>query len=36
MYKISLCLTNFALRHEDVWGSGFVVPRFLDLDTSWR
>jgi hypothetical protein len=22
--KLSLCLTNKALRHEDVWGSGYV------------
>jgi hypothetical protein len=31
--KLSLCLTNQALRHEDVWGSGYirVDPRFLDL-----
>jgi hypothetical protein len=23
-----------ALRHEDVWGSGCIDPRFLDLGTS--
>jgi hypothetical protein len=34
--KLSLCLTNWALRHEGVWGSGFIDPRFLDLGTSWR
>jgi hypothetical protein len=34
--KVSLCLTNWALRHEDVWGSGCRGPRFLDLGTSWR
>jgi hypothetical protein len=22
--KIFLCLTNYALRHEDVWGSGYI------------
>jgi hypothetical protein len=26
---------NQALRHEDVWGSGCIDPRFLDLGTSW-
>jgi hypothetical protein len=34
--KLSLCLTNSALRHEDVWGSGCTDPHFLDLGTSWR
>jgi hypothetical protein len=34
--KLSLCLTDYALRHEDVWGSGCIDPRFLDLGTSWR
>jgi hypothetical protein len=33
---LSLCLTNYALRHEDVWGSGCIDPHFLDLGTSWR
>jgi hypothetical protein len=32
--KLSLCLTNYALCHEDVWGSGCIDPRFLDLGTS--
>jgi hypothetical protein len=32
--KLSLCLTNQALRHEDVWGSGCINPCFLDLGTS--
>jgi hypothetical protein len=32
--KLSLCLTNSALRHEDVWGSGCIDPHFLDLGTS--
>jgi hypothetical protein len=27
--KLSLC-------HEDVWGSGCIDPRILDLDISWR
>jgi hypothetical protein len=34
--KLSLCLTNQALRHESVWGSGCVYPRFLYVGTSWR
>jgi hypothetical protein len=34
--NLSLCLTNYALRHEDVWGSGCIDPCFLDLGTSWR
>jgi hypothetical protein len=29
--KLSLCLTNLALRYKDVWGSGFIDPRFLDV-----
>jgi hypothetical protein len=32
----SPCLTNYALRHVDVWGGGCIDPRFLDLGTSWR
>jgi hypothetical protein len=32
--KLSLCLTNQALRHEDVWGSGCVDPSFLDFGTT--
>jgi hypothetical protein len=32
--KSSLCLTNYALRHEDVWGSGSIDPRIFDLATS--
>jgi hypothetical protein len=31
-----LCLTNQALCHEGVWGSGCIDPHFLDLGTSWR
>jgi hypothetical protein len=34
--KFSLCLTNWALRHEDGWGSGCIDPCFLDLGTSLR
>jgi hypothetical protein len=34
--KLSLSLTNWALRHEGVWGSWCIDPLFLDLDTSWR
>jgi hypothetical protein len=29
-------LTNEALCHEGIWGSGCIDPRFLDLATSWR
>jgi hypothetical protein len=32
--KLSLCLTNQALHHEGVWGSGCIDPRFLDLESS--
>jgi hypothetical protein len=32
--KFSLCLTNSALRLEDVWGSGSIDPHNLDLGTS--
>jgi hypothetical protein len=31
--KLSLCITNEALRHEGVWRSGCTDPRFLDLGT---
>jgi hypothetical protein len=34
--KLSLCLIKYALRHEDVWGSGCIDPHFLGLGTSWR
>jgi hypothetical protein len=27
--KLSLCLTNYALCHEDTWGSGEIAPEFL-------
>jgi hypothetical protein len=34
---VVLCLTtsNKTLRHEDVWGSGCIAPRILDLGTNW-
>jgi hypothetical protein len=31
-----LCLTNYALCREDVWGSGCIDPHILDLETSLR
>jgi hypothetical protein len=34
--KLSLYLTNEALRKEGVWGSGCTDPRFLGLGSSWR
>jgi hypothetical protein len=34
--KLSLYLTNKLLRHEGVWGSGYLDPHFLDVGTSWR
>jgi hypothetical protein len=34
--KLSLCLNNLALCHEDIWRSGCIDPRFLDLGTSCR
>jgi hypothetical protein len=34
--KVSLCLTDYALLHEGVWGSGCIDPHFLDLGTTWR
>jgi hypothetical protein len=34
--KLSLCLINYALRHEYVWGSGCIDRRFLDHGTSCR
>jgi hypothetical protein len=32
--KLSLCLNDYALRHEDVCGSGCMDPRNLDFGTS--
>jgi hypothetical protein len=34
--KLLLWLTNYALRHEGVWGSGCIDPHSLDLGTSWK
>jgi hypothetical protein len=34
--KLSLWLTNEAINHEGVWGSGYIHPRYLDLYTRWR
>jgi hypothetical protein len=34
--KLSLRLTDYALCHEDVWGSGCVELCILDLGTRWR
>jgi hypothetical protein len=34
--KLFLCLTNSALRHEEVRRSECINPRFLDLGTRWR
>jgi hypothetical protein len=34
--KLFLCLTNEALCHEGVWGSGYIDPHCLDISTSWR
>jgi hypothetical protein len=28
--KLSMCLINYVPHNEDVWGSGSVVPSFLD------
>jgi hypothetical protein len=32
--KLFLRVTNKALHHEGVWGSGCIDPRFLDLGHS--
>jgi hypothetical protein len=29
-------LTNKAVCHKDIWGSGSIDLRFLDLGTKWR
>jgi hypothetical protein len=34
--KLSLCLSNWALCHEGIWGSGYIDPHFLNLSTSWK
>jgi hypothetical protein len=36
MVKLPLCLTDSALPHKGMWGSGYRDPRFLDQGTSWR
>jgi hypothetical protein len=33
---LPFCLTNLALHHGGVWGSGCIGTRFLDQGTSWR
>jgi hypothetical protein len=35
IFKLSQCLTNWALCHEGVWWSRCIDPQFLDLGTSW-
>jgi hypothetical protein len=34
--KLTLCLTNYTLCQEGVWGSERIDSHFLDLGTSWR
>jgi hypothetical protein len=34
--KLSLCLTNKAICHEDIRESGCIDPCMIDLGTSWR
>jgi hypothetical protein len=34
--NLPLCLSSEAFRLEDVWGSGRIDLRFLDLGNSWR
>jgi hypothetical protein len=34
--RLSLCLSNWALCHDVVWGSGCIDQLILDLSTSWR
>jgi hypothetical protein len=33
--KLTLCLTNQALRHEGMWGQWIYRSHFLDLGPSW-
>jgi hypothetical protein len=33
--KLSLCLNNYALRHEGEWGSGCIDSHFLNLNTNY-
>jgi hypothetical protein len=30
------CFHNWALCYENVWGSGYIVPRCFDLATNWN
>jgi hypothetical protein len=34
--KLERCLANYALSHEDVWGSGCVALTILHVGTSCR
>jgi hypothetical protein len=34
--KLSQCLTNYGLHHEDLWGNRCIDPRFIGLCTNWR
>jgi hypothetical protein len=34
--KLSLCLTNYALPHKDVWGRRCIDPLILHNGTSWK
>jgi hypothetical protein len=36
MITLSLCLSNQATLHENIWGSECVDQCFLDLCTSWK
>jgi hypothetical protein len=36
MKNFPMCLTNYALRHEGVWGSGCIKQPFPDIGISWR
>jgi hypothetical protein len=36
LIKYFLCLTKWALSHEDVWRSGYIDWGFLDFRTEWR
>jgi hypothetical protein len=34
--KLPLCISNWALCREDVWGGGYIDPHILDRGISWR
>jgi hypothetical protein len=34
MIRLSSCIANHAIRHEDVWRSGCTDPSFLDLSAN--